>query len=103
MVTALLEQTFEHRRNRFEPLVLEVIRCGLTYRQKNNNPVTTSEIDRINQLILDLGFKFPDLWDPGFRAALKGSSATKTALDDEQLREQRLREVEGSKRRAELD
>lgn len=31
MIASLLERTLEFRRGRFEPLVLEIIRCGLTY------------------------------------------------------------------------
>src|SRR5437762_11812856 len=37
MLTALLERTLEVRRGRFEPLMLEIVRAGLTYRQKNGN------------------------------------------------------------------
>lgn len=103
MVTALLEKTFEHRRARFQPLVLEVIRCGLTYRQKNNNPVTTAEIDTINQRILDLGFKFPDLWDPGFRASLKTQAPPRPAQDDAREREEQRLHAESAKRRTELE
>ena len=35
MITALLERTPEYRRGPFEPLVLEIVRAGLTYRQKS--------------------------------------------------------------------
>ena len=39
MITALLARTLEFRRGRFEPLLLEVVRAGLTYRQKQGSPV----------------------------------------------------------------
>src|SRR5438093_13442297 len=68
MLTSLLERTLEFRRGRFEPLVVEMVRCGLTYRQKQGKAVKPEEIDKINGLILEIGFKFPDLWDPDFRA-----------------------------------
>src|SRR5438034_9610696 len=55
MINSLLECTLEFRRDRFEPLVLEIIRAGLTYRQKNEKPVTSEEIATINGLILELG------------------------------------------------
>ena len=69
MITALLERTLEYRRGCFEPLMLEIVRAGLTYRQKSGNPVNPSDIDKLNGLILELGFKFPDLWDPEFKAS----------------------------------
>jgi len=30
MITALLERTLQYRRGRFEPLILEIVRAGLT-------------------------------------------------------------------------
>src|SRR5437762_13329458 len=56
MLTSLLERTLEFRRARFEPLVVEIVRGGLTYRQKQGNPVKPQEIDMINGLILEVGF-----------------------------------------------
>lgn len=92
MITALLERTLEFRRDRFEPLLLEVVRCGLTYRHKGDNPVSPEEIDKINGLILELGFKFPDLWDPEFRASLAVDGGARAASRVEQARtEDRLR------------
>ena len=70
MIIALIEKTFSHRVGRLEPLILEIVRGGLRYRQKQGTPVTAEEIDRLNGFILDLGFKFPDLWDQDFRASL---------------------------------
>lgn len=70
MITALLTRTLESRRDRFEALILEVIRAGLVYRQKKGDPVRPREIDVINGHLIDIGFKFPDLWDPGFKASL---------------------------------
>jgi hypothetical protein len=74
MLTALLERTLDARRGRFEPLVVEIVRAGLTYRRKNSRPVTPEEIEKINGLILEIGFKFPDLWDPEFLASLRAGA-----------------------------
>lgn len=104
MLTSLLERTLEFRRGRFEPLVVEIVRCGLTYRQKQGNAVKPEEIDKINGLILEIGFKFPDLWDPGFRAALCADGATRATERVEQARtEERLRETQRSQRTVELE
>jgi hypothetical protein len=47
------------------------VRCGLIYRQKQHKPITITEIDDLNGHILELGFKFPELWDKEFRASLE--------------------------------
>ena len=51
MITSLLERTLEFRRGRFEPLILEIVRAGLSYRQKQGNPVKPEEIDKLNENI----------------------------------------------------
>jgi hypothetical protein len=70
-ITNLLSQTLQHKRSSFENLILAIVRAGLSYRQKQNQPITRDEIDELNGHILELGFKFPELWDPDFRASLK--------------------------------
>jgi hypothetical protein len=103
MLTALLERTLEFRRGRFEPLILEIVRAGLTYRQKSGKPVTPAEVEKINGLILEIGFKFPDLWDPDFVASLRAGSSVRTAERIEQERTAaRLRESQRTQRSVEL-
>lgn len=104
MITALLEKSFEQRRGRFEPLVVEIVRSGLTYRQKSGTPVSAKEIEKINGLILELGFKFPDLWDPAFLQSLGASAAARAAKTVEQERSlERLTETERTERSRELE
>jgi len=104
MLTSLLERTLEFRPGRFEPLVVEIVRCGLTYRQKQGHPVKPEEIDKVNGLILEAGFKFPDLWDPDFRAALCADGATRATERVEQARtEERLRGTQRSQPSHELE
>jgi hypothetical protein len=104
MITALLERTLEFRRGRFEPLILEIVRCGLTYRQRTGKPVTPGDIDKINGLILEIGFKFPDLWDPDFRTSLSADGAARASARLEQARaEARLRETQRSRQYQELE
>lgn len=92
MITALLEGTLDHRRGRFEPLILEIVRAGLLYRQKQGNPVCPADVDRLNGLLLEVDFRFPDLWDPGFRDSLSasGSMRAKRRVEDA-IAEQRLK------------
>lgn len=104
MITALLERTLEYRRGRFEPLILEIVRAGLIYRSKQGYPVKPEEIDKLNGLILELDFKFPDLWDPAFKAVLSqdGTARAKEQIDKAMAREM-LKETERSQRSKELE
>ena len=108
MITGLIERTLEFRRGRFEPLILEIVRAGLTYRQSQGKPVQPEEIDKLNGLILEVGFKFPDLWDSNFKDSLRADAGVRAkehvqrALAQEKLkvteRTQRSRELEELKR-----
>ncbi len=103
MITALLQRTLEHRRGNFERLVLEVVRAGLTYRHKGGKPIQPTEIEKLNGHLLDVGFKFPDLWDPDFIASLRLDSAgrAKKRVDEVIAREEH-KVAEESRRSADL-
>jgi hypothetical protein len=70
-IRALLEGVLRHRRDRFEPLVLAIVSEGMPYRRKQRKPITATEIKTINGHLLEIGFKFPELWDPAFLASLE--------------------------------
>lgn len=104
MITALLERTLEYRRGRFEPLILEIVRAGLIYRSKQGHPVKSEEIDKLNGLILELGFKFPDLWDPGFKAILSQDADTRAkAQVQKAMNRELLQETQRSRRSTEME
>ena len=104
MITGLLERTLDLRRGRFEPLVLEVVRAGLIYRQKHGSPVTPEEIDKLNGLILEVGFKFPDLWDPDFKASLRADGTARAKQHMEHaLQQEKLRVTQRTNRSSELE
>lgn len=104
MITTLLERTLEFRRGRFEPLIVEIVRAGLIYRAKQGFPVKPEEIDKLNGLILELGFKFPDLWDPGFKATLAQDGSIRAKEHVERVTTQeKLKETERSQRSSELE
>lgn len=73
-IAALLERTFDQRPERFEPLILAIVRHGLTYRQKQRRPIQREDIEALNGLLLELGFKFPELWAPEFLDSLTGDA-----------------------------
>jgi len=86
-ITVLLERTLEHRRDRFCDLVLAVVREAIKYRTKKRQPLTREEIETLNQLILEVGFKIPELWDPKFLAGLP--SRVKGDEEEQQPEKQR--------------
>lgn len=104
MITALLERTLEFRKGRFEPLIVEIVRAGLIYRAKQGFHVKPEEIDKLNGLILELGFKFPDLWDPEFKATLEQDGSTRAKKHVETvLTQEKLKETVRSQRSLDLE
>lgn len=104
MITALLARTLEHRRGRFEPLILEIVRAGLVYRKKRGASIRVEEIDKLNGLIAEVGFKFHDLLDEGFRSSLLLDGGVRArAQGDRVLADERLCATERSKRSTELE
>ncbi len=102
-LVALLEQTLQYKRKLFESLILEIVRASMVYRQKKNNPLTLEDIDTLNGHILEIGFKFPDLWDSSFRESLRKSNNERAKEHVEKvLAEQNLRSDVLNQRSSEL-
>jgi len=100
-VTQLLSQTLEKQRGRFCGLLIEIVRRGITYRQKKE-PLVREDLERLNELVLKVGFKIPELWDPAFldglpRRGVRPASDARRPLDAAALGELRkgLLEVSG--------
>ena len=83
-IASLLENTLEYRRHLFEKLILSIVREGLRYRQKKKDPVRPEEIETLNGLIVEVGFKFPSLWDRDFLESLKIDGTSRAAKIVEQ-------------------
>jgi hypothetical protein len=66
----LMERILEHRRDLFEDFILRSVKEGLRYREGKRRPLQREEIEKLNGLIREVGFKFPELWDESFLAAL---------------------------------
>lgn len=82
---ALLEKTLDTRKELFCPLIVEVVRSSLAYNSKHVDPLPYEDIKTLNDLLLRLQFKIPDLWDPSFLASLprrkKADKVQETARD----------------------
>jgi hypothetical protein len=81
-IVQLLSKTLENRPEKFCPLILEIVRRGITYRQNKGIPITREEIEQL---------KIPELHDPNFLNSLpranrpqspdKSSSVTPETLE----------------------
>ena len=78
-IVNLLERTLELRRERFEPLMVEIIKSGLKYREKQGNSVKKEEITTISGLLLEIGFKISALWDEAFLRSLSSDGKTRAS------------------------
>lgn len=93
-ITILLEQTLENRRGLFCNLILEIVRTGMKYRSNKGSPITRDEIKELNELILRVNFKIPELWSPEFLVTLpriKQEKKQADKADDEYIQDLRNR------------
>lgn len=77
-IISLLTSTLERERGKFCPLILEVVKTGLTYRG-NKNPLQREEILSLNSVIFKFGYKIPELWDKQFLNDLPSSQPPQDA------------------------
>jgi hypothetical protein len=77
----LLTATLDHRRHKFVPLILAIVRQAMTWRRGKGNPLTRAEIDRLNALLPGVSFKIPELLDQGFLASLSGQQRGRRRAD----------------------
>jgi hypothetical protein len=68
----LLTATLEHRRSHFTKLIVAIVRQAMTYRRGKGNPLSRTEIDRLNNLLPGVQFKIPELLDPDFLSSFGG-------------------------------
>jgi hypothetical protein len=61
----LLEGVLNSGTGRFSKLIIKIVERSITYR-KRKDPLTRAEIERLNELLLKIGFKIPELHDPAF-------------------------------------
>jgi hypothetical protein len=73
-VTKMLTWTLENRRDRFTPLILAVVTQSVAYRSNKPNPLSRAEVERLNELLLLVKFKIPELHDETFLQALAESA-----------------------------
>ena len=73
-LSLLLGRALEFNRAVFCDLILEIVWKGMIYRKNKGNPITKEEITKLNQMILGVNFKIPDLWDSKFLGGLASNA-----------------------------
>jgi len=83
-IVALLRATLENKPEAFCNLLNEIVRKALRYRQSKGNPLIREEIRTLNDYLLKIGFKIPELIDPKFLDGLPSvnKSAAAVTLSD---------------------
>jgi len=69
-IVHLLSSTLSARRHKFGPLILAAVRQSMTWRRGKGEPLTRAEIEQLNELLLRLSLKIPELNDPDFLNSL---------------------------------
>jgi len=65
-INQLFSGTLQSERGRFCALIVEIVRRGMIYRQSKGSPITREEVELLNELIAEVGFKIPELHDLSF-------------------------------------
>jgi len=73
-ISQLLTGTLQYQSSSFCSLLIEIVRRGMTYRQGKGDPITREEVDKLNELVAQVGFKIPELHDPKFLNSLPRKS-----------------------------
>ena len=76
-IVRLLADTLQDSRHLFRPLIVEIVKQAITWRQGKNNPLTREELTRLNRLLSNLSLPIPDLQDTSFLNSLTSASATR--------------------------
>ena len=99
-IITLLELTLQHQRPKFEALLVEIVRKGIAYRQKNREPVTANEIEQLAGFAHDLGVKVPLLWDEKFRESLSHTPAERARHNADLLAQQERAKITAANERS---
>ena len=91
-ISTLLERALEKRQEAFCALILEVVKRGIKYRENKEQPITREEIKMLNELILKIGFKIPELWDTKFLESLP-SQVKSNKQENQKINEQKRKDL----------
>lgn len=92
-ITLLLRNTLEQSSGKFCPLMIEVVQTAILYRSNKGNPILREDIEELNNLIYQVGYKIPELRNNDFLRGLPAKKVTeeKEVVSLDSLRIQSLR------------
>lgn len=73
-IVNLLKQILDKRRNQFCPLIYLIVEKSYQYRNNKKDPLRKNEIEKLNQILLKLNYKIPELWDSNFFDSLASNT-----------------------------
>ena len=97
-ITNLLGNTLDFKREMFCPLIIESVKRGIKYRASKGEEITREEIEELNQLLLKVKFKNPELWDKAFLDSLPSIRGKKEEEEEERGKEIDKEKLEQLKR-----
>ena len=74
-IVHLLSAMLGHRRHKFGPLILAIVRQSMAWRRERGEPLTHDEIVRLNEILLRLSIKIPELNEQDFLKSLHHPNA----------------------------
>lgn len=92
-INSLLESTLEHKKGKFCPLILEIVRRSIKYLGSKGSSVSREQIQMLNQLLLEVEFKIPDLWDETFLTSLPRETLEQQLEPIPKVATEKLREL----------
>ena len=69
-IVQLLSAALGQRRHKFGPLILAIVRQSMTWRRGRGEPLARDEVARLNEILLRLSIKIPELNEQGFLDSL---------------------------------
>ena len=75
-IRELLVLVLDQKRDRFPHLIKEIVSAAMSYRRAKKNPLRRDEVEQLNALLFELGFKIADLRSDAFLSRLAGSGGT---------------------------
>lgn len=98
-IPIFLRNVLEHRRGEFCDLVVKVVQEGINYRLRKGSPITREEVERVNELLLKVQFKIPQLHDRAFLNGLPSSNTEATVATSQTIKPVPAKSIENLRQR----
>jgi len=92
-ITLLLTETLSNARDRFCPLIEDIVQTALIYRNGKRKPLRRKEIEDLNKKIEIIGFKIPELWKKVFLNSLEGEETEPKSSEKKERNETALKSI----------